>query len=1260
MRALLGVLGFELRQGVRRISTWVYFAIFAALAFVLTCAAGGAWGGFDLGMAGQLVNSPVEIASTVALLTLLGMPVTAALLGNAVYRDFGTGMHPLVFTTPVPRAAYLVGRYAGAVLVNLLVFLGVPLGILLGSLMPTLQPDRVGATLPAAYLQAFLLFPLPNVVFAGALLFGLAALTRHMLPNYIGGVLLLVGYAIGGAMMARMDSRTVAAMLDPFGIRAQTVVTQYWTLVERNTLFLPADGVLLYNRLLWMAVGGVALLWIWSVFRFEHPGASAEHPPPLPVRRVGAVPGSVPRPAIPSAAEIPSVAAASPTGPAAPEVPGDAGGPLGTVHPATVADAAPTPVRAVPPARRDFGARARLRQGSSLSGRAFREIVGSVHFVALVAVGLIFLIGMATQVGKAGDVVTFPVTYAVLEALTAGFILFMVIIITVYAGELVWRERDLRLHGIHDALPIPTALALVSRFVALAGVVALLLGVILLFGILTQLSHGYTRFEIGQYLRELFVHQYAMYLQLCVLAFAVHVLVNHKYLGHLIMVVYYVGTPLLYLAGLEHNLLHFGGTVDTTYSDMNGYGHALVPWLWFNVYWGAFCVLLAVVTGLFQVRGEETHLAWRARLARGRFTPPVRAGAAAAALLFLATGGWTFYNTNVLNEYTSSREGERGAAEYERRYKRFEHLPQPRITAVTLDVAIFPDERDLVVRGEYRLRNRTDVPIDSVYIDFPSSATHRDFRFDRPAAAALEDDPYGFHVYALGAPLLPGDSLTLHWEIEFRSRGFANDVAWGPVVGNGTFVHNTIFPGIGYNPHGELADDDARRRHGLAPRPRAALLEDEAARHNNDIARDADWIDFDVTLSTSADQIAMAPGYLQREWTEGGRRFFHYRMDAPILNFHSYLSARYAVRRDVWRAPPGAASADVAIEILYHPTHGHNVDRMIDATRKSLAYFTREFGPYPHRQVRILEFPRYASFAQSFPNTIPFSEALGFIMRVREGSAMDHVFLVTAHEVAHQWWGHQAVGAGVQGSALISESLAEYAALMVMEQEIGAERMRPLLLFNLDGYLRERTGERRGEMPLLRVENQPYIHYQKGGLVMYALRHYLGEERLNGALRAFLERVRFQEPPYTTSLELYEHLRAAAPDSLHPLLADMFEHVTLYDNRVLASSFEALEDGRFRVTLEVEARKLRVDDAGHESEVEMDDPVEIGVFGTGARGADAGTPLYLGIHRIRAGRQTVVVEVDGVPVRAGIDPMHRLIDRRPEDNLGLVRRGAGR
>ena len=324
---------------------------------------------------------------------------------------------------------------------------------------------------------------------------------------------------------------------------------------------------------------------------------------------------------------------------------------------------------------------------------------------------------------------------------------------------------------------------------------------------------------------------------------------------------------------------------------------------------------------------------------------------------------------------------------------------------------------------------------------------------------------------------------------------------------------------------------------------------------------------------------------------------------------------------------------------------------MVDAIKKSLDYFTTNFSPYQHRQVRILEFPRYAQFAQAFPNTIPFSESIGFIARVRpdDPEDVDYPFYVTAHEVAHQWWAHQVIGANVQGATMLSESLSQYSALMVMEKEYGRDKMKRFLAYELRSYLRGRGDERKQEMPLALVENQQYIHYNKGSLVFYALRDYIGEDRLNAALARYIKQVAFQPPPFTTTRDLIKILREVTPPGQQHLIEDLFETITLFDNKVVSASV-APREGKFVVTLELATRKLRADGLGLESEIPIADEIEVGVFAAPAPGEELGRPMHLERHSFTASSSTIEIVVEEMPVRVGIDPYNKLIDRSPRDN----------
>jgi ABC-2 type transport system permease protein len=599
----------------------------------------------------------------------------------------------------------------------------------------------------------------------------------------------------------------------------------------------------------------------------------------------------------------------------------------------------------------------------------------------------------------------------------------------------------------------------------------------------------------------------------------------------------------------------------------------------------------------------------------------------------------------VVNAYVPSDEAERRQAEYEQRYHKYRDVPQPRIVGLTADVAIHPRERRADIRGTYRLVNRTSAPIAQLHVAISPRLYVR--RLDLPAHRVVENDRrLGYAIYAFEKPLAPGEEMRLGFDLALENPGFVNSGPDTSVVDNGTFLYVRQFPSLGYRDDRELGDPAVRRTYGLPPMIRQPRIDDAAARAFNMLARDADLMDFEATVSTDADQIAIAPGDLVDEHTEGGRRIFHYRTAAPIPKFFAFQSARYAVRRDRWQ--------DVEIEIYYHPTHTYNVDRMIDAVKKTLAYLTTSVGPYQHHRVRIVEFPRYVRAAASFPNTIPFSESIGFIARLDSPEAIDYPFMVTAHEVAHQWFGYQVLGADVQGSAMLSESLAQYATLMVLRQEYGAPAMRRFLRYELDRYLRGRGGELIDEQPLALVENQPYIHYAKGTLAFYALQDAIGEARLNEALRRYVASCnRLQPPPYTVSRDLLAYVAEVTPPERRALLTDLFESITLFDNQATAATARALPGGKYEVTVTAAVRKLRADGKGAETAVAVDDWVDVGIFGRDEGNGPARGPrvLYLQKHHVSGPALTVTATVDQRPLRAGIDPWHVLIDRTPSDNL---------
>jgi ABC-type transport system involved in multi-copper enzyme maturation permease subunit len=1183
------VFRYEFEYRIRSASTWIYATVLFGLAFLILYTGGP-------GNPEVQPNAPIQITFLALLLGLFGLPVSAALFGDAAVRDVRVAMDPLLYTSPLGKAEYLGGRFLAAVAVNAILLLAIPIGFALPVLIGRPDPAALGPFRAGAYVQMYLVFLLPNMVFSGAVMFAAGVLTRKVLPVYLVGVaFFMISMFVMGAGEGAVVP--VLSVIGPLGYHALNEITEYWTAAEQNTRLIGLSANLAWNRIFWLAVSAMVFGLLHRKFRFAHPDGGRA------LRKRSSI--------------------------------------------AEVAPGRPAPV-AVPRVAGSFGFRTGIRQTLAVARQALEESVLSRWFVAILVgcVGLTMLWGW--NVGDSVfDTSTWPVTFLVAETvLTERIVPLIYVLIALFAGELVWKEREVGVAEIADAMPVPGGPALLGRLLAFAAILAMILAAMVTGGILIQAFQGYTRFEIGLYFRIVFGLNLAGYLLLAILAMTIHVLVNHKNIGHIIVLLAIVFTRAASTLGIQHHLLVYGSDPGWVYSDMNGFGPFIAGWIWFKLYWAGWALLLAVIAALFWVRGREQGLRRRLALARARFIGSAARAAALAVILILGLGGFIFYNTNILNQYRSPDEAAMAQAEYEKRYGRYESYPQPSIMDATLRVEIFPGQRAVDLAGSYRLVNLTGAPIDSVHVYLNPDVDARTFSFSHPARATLVDEAAGYRIFVLDRAVQPGDSVRLAFDVTFRPRGFRNSDNPTDVAGNGAYFHRIWLPFIGYQPAFELADNEARARLGLKPQPPMAGPDDLEARRFRSVARNEDRVRVDAMVGTAADQIAITSGVLRRSWTENGRRYFHYQTETLTGFSGTFFSGKYAVVEDRW-SPPSDTGAAVSLQLFHHPGHTFNLDHMVRGMKASLSYYTAQFGPYQGSQLRIVETPRYGGFGHAHPQIIAFTED-AVLSRVREGE-VDQPFFGTAHEVAHQWWPGQVRGAMVRGERMLSEALANYSAMMVTEKTYGMETARRVYDFQMERYLRGRAVQAR-EVPLLEVEDQPYIAYRKGAIAMYALRDQIGEEAVSEALRRYLAKYRDTGPPYPTSRDLYAELRAVTPDSLGYLLTDLFETVTLWDVRAERAEVERNGRGEYVVTLDVVAKKLRADRAGHESEVPMNDLVEIGIFGPGS-GGRLGPPLYLKQHRVKSGPQRIRVTVPQEPARAGIDPYSKLIDRQRDDNL---------
>jgi ABC-2 type transport system permease protein len=1187
--------GFEIRYWLRSWMLWIFLAILGLMIFAAVGTDKVTIGG---ALENTYRNAPFVIENYYAILCLLTLLMTTAFVNSSASRDFSSNTDQIVFSAPIRKFDYLAGRYLGSAVIAVIPMLGVSLGILAAKYMPWADAERWGPVNLAAHAMGILVFALPNTLFIAAVIFAIAVLTRSTVLSFLGALLLLTAYGVAEALTTDLKNETIAALTDPFAIRTFALMTKYWTVAEKNRLTIGFTGLLLWNRLIWLSVGAAIFAFAYSRFSF--------------VTRTKRVKTTKDEPA------------ANTT-------------PLAAAH-----------------GHATFGAGARWAQFMGMLKTEFRGLVKSTSFIVILAAALLNCVpNLILNASEGFGNTSLPVTYHLIELIKGTLYLFIIAMITYYAGVLVWRERDTGMDEINDALPFPEWLAYATKFISLMLALLLIQLVVIAAAVLTQAFSGYTRFQLGLYGSDLLLMDFSWFVFLAILAFFCHVLSPNKYIGYFAYIAFLIVNAFLWRPlHIATLLAQFGGRPSYTYSDFYGYAPYLKAWVWFTLYWLCFCGLLALLSILFWRRGREAS--WRHRIAnaRLRFARPLALAGGLLAIAFVATGSVVYYNTKILNRLVSENDAQNISADYEKTYKRYEGMPQPRITQVKYAIDLYPETRNAVMRGDEVIENKTAQPIRELHLTLGDNFDSL-IKLDG-ATVAKDDTRLRYRIYALAPPLQPGEWRHLQFEIKSHTRGFENSVTVPQLAQNGTFFNNQIAPAIGYQPGRELEEKNDRKKHGLKEKDRMPALERNCTAdcRNTYLSNDSDWVTVDTVISTAPDQIAIAPGSLLREWRENGRRYFQYRLDHDSLNFYSFLSADYQVARDHWNGPAGLR---IDTEVYYLKDHPWNVPKMQRSIQKSFDYYTRNFGPYGHKQARIIEFPRVARFAQAFPGTMPYSEGIGFIANLKHPDDIDFVFYVVAHEMAHQWWAHQVIGANMQGATVLSETLAQYSALMVMEKEYGRDAMRKFLSYEMDNYLRSRGRELLKERPLLRVEaNQGYIHYRKGSVVMYYLREMIGEEAVNRALRQVLQKYGYAPPPYPTSYALTDALRAQTPPELQYLIQDLFDDITLFSNRTLTARAKKRGDGKYDVTVDVEAHKFKADDQGNEREVPVNDWIEVGAIAAAPKGKKYGQVLHREKIHMTQTKGTYTFTVDQLPDKAGIDPLLLLIDRIPDDNLKSV------
>jgi ABC-type transport system involved in multi-copper enzyme maturation permease subunit len=1202
---------FEIQNRVRRPAVYLYFL--AALLFTVFTFSTGS---LPLGEK-EHINAPYVLALWCSGITMMITLVSSSIMGTALYRDIEYNTKDYYLTYPITKAGYFWGRYLGSfvfmIAISSAIIIGAFIGTKLGPTMGWTDVKQYGPNNLIYYLHPFFTIGLPNVLFTSSLFFGLVALTRNVKVIYFGGILLFLFYFIALFFLNHVNNPTIINLSDPFGLNGIRMQTNSSSTIEQNTTLFPVTGTFMLNRIVWGGIGIVIVIFTYLRFSFERFFSG---------RR--------------DKAAIDEVGAKTKN-----QV---------TIRPTV-----------------SFSGKYNQNTLRNLVKVELLNIIRDNYFWIILLSGSLFL-GFVFWLGEGRNgVPDFPRTVTLLAIFNDAFPFFIFFIIMFYTGETLHRDRATRYAFINDSLPPPNWILNGSKLITLLLIGTGLSFIPIVTGVIVQLLKGYHALNIAAYLTYIGYILLPSLLEMVVFCYVVHVVVNNKFAAHGIGVFFWVIVFFLRKSGIfDYNLLLYSYTPSSGISDMTGIGYMATPINWFNLYWLLFAGLLIIVSALFYYRGVTSSFKERLRLLQQRFNRITALITAIVAIAFLAVGGWNYYNVNFLNAYLIKYENTARAVLYEKTLKKYEHLPLPKVTNIKMQVELYPDKQQVATHAWVTVINKNKVAISQILLDgddltayslktdgvlvpfsTPLLYPRGVFNWFRPKV-----DTADFRLYRFTKPLLPGDSLVLEINSEIVHKGFTNGMYAAALTNNGTFFNGGL-PGLGYDEDDELGSPYERKKAGLPEKKEEEIQQDNPEGINTlKAGRAADLLKLDVTIGTLADQTAIAPGQLVKNWQQDGRNYFHYVQDKPGMYMPmGIISEKLAVKKATVQL-----DHQVNIEVYYHPEHNINIDRYIAAYKDGLTYYSKVYGNYPFNDIRLVETSVYGPQDASMTTLNTYAEYFGWNADFRDPNSFDYCYGNTTRLLSQQWWRFQTAPNSTVGSLVIPEGLSNYDQLVMSEHKYGKDNMRYIVLDQLWYYLFIRRHLNENEHPLIKANNW-FLWGGKASVALYGLRDLIGEDSLNVALREFKKSYAFKtNAPFPGANNLYQCLQKHVPDSLQYYLTDTWQKITMYDNRVIeASSKPTGSKNEYKVTFKLDIDKAWKDAKNNDiPAVNMNDYIDIGIFGRQVKGAGnrmVSNTLYLKKYKLKRGQQQFSIVVKGEPVSVGIDPFSKLIDRNPNDNI---------
>jgi len=1024
---------------------------------------------------GVFSNSPFVLTYTLGLVSLLNIFTIVILSSQIFLREIDTRFSAIIYATPLNKNTYLLSRFALILLITALSFLLFIIGLIIGHLIQVDQQEKLMSVHLINYLQPYILLVLPNIFFCTAVISAVALISQSKMIVFLSGIFIYVLYFVVSLFSnSPLFANASPVSSDTMAFMATVDPFGFSAFFEQCQSWDPDQK----NTKLLQLTGH------------------------LLTNRIGILIFSV----------------------------------------AVIAYAIYTfrfknhKSQKVQPYGREISRKTnpiynKINISNNNFAYKFRTLLSflkidlqsmlkGLPFVIIIVLWVFFLGMEIFSDVDAG--MRLPQRYAssglMVRNIMNSFPFFAISVLLFYGMEAVWRSRNSRIDMLENCTPMQAAVHLLAKWISLSCVALFLITASIVLCIALQLTFQYPIIEWNLYL-SLFYILGVPALLYSALIVSLQTMIKVRYPALIFTVLFFILTnsSIGTMLGIQHPLLRFAKSPLQYSGDINQFGSYLNVFGIKMIYWTSFTVLITIAsTWSWQ---NITRISGHIRGSKRITTISL--------LMFmtLLLSGYHIYRQTHLKSSSAEIEWRQ---HYEEKYRHYQHIPQPTIISVTTEIDLYPKSNQYAITGQYLLVNKSTSTLDSILLYHDPSMELVQIRIDHTKQIA-EDNDYGHRRFKLTTPLMPGDSIRMEFAMNYSWNAFNRHDPLNAIIANGSFMRiSRYYPIFGYQSQNEIENpiERAKRKLGIVT-PLKKLEQRDPSPYNYG------YIDLETIISSDSDQTCIATGDFIQKWEKNNRNFFRYKSAMPIPFRFGVSSANYVLESSFYE--------DISIEIYYDRKHPENVRQLLDETKKTLAYCENNFGKYPFKSIRFVEISGFTSGfnATAYPGTIFMNENMTFHSDLRREKTRDVINELAGHELSHQWWGNSQIDPDDkrEGAAMLTETLAMYTELMLYKHKHGSQAMKHMIKMYQDLYEIGKANSK--DEALSRVSpGNTNVSYYKGLLAMYQLHELIGEEKINKALKVFLNRYAFPHQPPTSTDLIREFLKVSNPvlqDRIHKL-----------------------------------------------------------------------------------------------------------------------------